>query len=161
LNSDHSSVLLNISATPLTRTEAPKLFSPLTNRLQFQNIINAQVDLNVKLKSNSDVDEAVNNLTTLIQSAAWAATKLVKPFNTYPNSHQIPEQIRSLIVEKRRARARYQSSRLPSHKSVYNKLANSFKKFLAKYKTNAFEQKLQSLSTTDGSHWKETKRMLK
>jgi len=35
------------------------------------------------------------------------------------------------------------------------------KKVLAKYKTNAFEQKLQSLCTTDGSLWKETKRMLK
>ncbi|KAL4084132.1 hypothetical protein QTP88_027967 [Uroleucon formosanum] len=161
LNSYHSSVLLNISATPLTRTEAPRLFSPQTNRLQFQNIINEQVNLKVRLKSNFDIDEAVNNLTTLIQSAAWAATKLDKPPHTYSNFQLVPEQIQSLIVEKRRARARYQSSRLPSHKSAYNKLANSLKKVLTKHKTNEFEQKLQSLSSTDGSLWKETKRMLK
>lgn len=35
------------------------------------------------------------------------------------------------------------------------------KKFLSKHKTNAFEQKLQSLSTTNGSLWKETKQLLK
>jgi len=35
------------------------------------------------------------------------------------------------------------------------------RKFVTKYKTNTFKQKLQSLSTTDGSLWKETKRMLK
>jgi len=60
------SVLLNISATPLTRNEAPRLFSAQTNRLQFQNIINEQVNLKVRLKSNLNIDEAVNNLTTLI-----------------------------------------------------------------------------------------------
>ncbi|KAL4091944.1 hypothetical protein QTP88_026543 [Uroleucon formosanum] len=97
----------------------------------------------------------------LFESAAWAATKLDKPPHTYSNFQLVSEQIRSLIVEKRRARARYQSSRLPSHKSAYNKLTNSLKKVLAKHKTNEFEQKLQSLSSTDGSLWKETKRMLK
>jgi hypothetical protein len=81
--------------------------------------------------------------------------------NTYSNFNLIPEKIRSLIVEKHKVRAKYQSSQFPSHKTAYNKLINSLKKVLAKYKTNAFEQKLQSLSTTDGSFWKETKRMLK
>jgi hypothetical protein len=98
---------------------------------------------------------------TMSTGIKFTATKLVKPPNIYSKSHLVPEQIRSLIVEKRRARARYQSSRLPSHKSAYNKFANSLKKVLAKHKTNEFEQKLQSLSSTDGSLWKETKRMLK
>lgn len=120
--------------------------------MKFQNnILNEQVNLKVKLKSNLDIDEAVNNLTTLIQSAAWAATKLDTHPNTYSNVHLVPKQIRSLIVEKRRSIARYQSSRLPSHKSAYNKLASSLKKVLAKHKTNEFEQKLQSLSSTGGS----------
>lgn len=139
MNLDHSSVLLNISATPLTRSKASKLFFALTNHLKFQNLINEQVNLQVKLKTYHDIDEVINNLTTLIQSAAWAATKLVKTPNTNLNSHLVPENIRSLIVKKRRTRAWYQSSRLPSHKAAYNKLANSLKKFLTKHKTNAFE----------------------
>lgn len=46
LNSDHSSVLLSISATPSVRIEPPKLFSPLTNRKQFHDIINEKINLN-------------------------------------------------------------------------------------------------------------------
>lgn len=68
--------------------------------------------------------------------------------------------MRSLIVEKRRARALYQSTRLPSHKSSYNRLANYLKKTLAKLKDNILEQKLTSLSPLDGSIWKETKKSL-
>ncbi|KAF0764271.1 Endo/exonuclease/phosphatase domain-containing protein, partial [Aphis craccivora] len=74
LNSDHSSIILNVSATAFARVEPPRLFSPLTDRLVFQNILNQRIDLKVKLKSNHDIDEAVNNLTMQIQSAACEAT---------------------------------------------------------------------------------------
>ncbi|KAL4085133.1 hypothetical protein QTP88_027425 [Uroleucon formosanum] len=161
LNSDHSSVILNVSATVFARVEPPRLFSPLTDRLEFQNIINQRIDLKIKLKSNYDIDEAVNNLTMLIQSATWEATKPNKTHDSKNNYPIVSDQIRCLIVEKRRARAKYQVTRLPSHKTAYNKLANLLKKVLAKYKSYEFEQKLHSLSVIDGSLWRETKRLLK
>ncbi|KAL4103307.1 hypothetical protein QTP88_018772 [Uroleucon formosanum] len=161
LNSDHSSVILNVSATVFARVEPPRLFSPLTDRLEFQNIINQRIDLKIKLKSIYDIDEAVNNLTMLIQSAAWEATKPNKTHDSKNNYPIVSDQIRCLIVEKRRARAKYQVTRLPSHKTAYNKLANLLKKVLAKYKSYEFEQKLHSLSVIDGSLWRETKRLLK
>ncbi|KAL4141955.1 hypothetical protein QTP88_004494 [Uroleucon formosanum] len=129
--------------------------------------VNKNINLNIRLKSNLDIDEAVNNFTTLIQSAAWTALKPVKTVNSNNlinsnfNYPLIPEEIRCLIVEKRRARARYHLSRLPSHKSAYNKLANSLKKILTKHKANAFEQKLHNLSVANGSLWRETKQLLK
>jgi len=55
LNSNNSLVLLSISATSLTRTEAPKLFYPSTNRFQFQNLVNEQVNLKIKLKPKLDI----------------------------------------------------------------------------------------------------------
>ncbi|KAL4136456.1 hypothetical protein QTP88_008004 [Uroleucon formosanum] len=111
--------------------------------------------------SNYDIDEAVNNLTMLIQSATWEATKPNKTHDSKNNYPIVSDQIRCLIVEKRRARAKYQVTRLPSHKTAYNKLANLLKKVLAKYKSYEFEQKLHSLSVIDGSLWRETKRLLK
>ncbi|KAL4103428.1 hypothetical protein QTP88_018805 [Uroleucon formosanum] len=161
LNSGHSSVILNVSATVFARVEPPRLFSPLTDRLEFQNIINQRIDLKIKLKSIYDIDEAVNNLTMLIQSATWEATKPNKTHDSKNNYPIVSDQIRCLIVEKRRARAKYQVTRLPSHKTAYNKLANLLKKVLAKYKSYEFEQKLHSLSVIDGSLWRETKRLLK
>jgi len=77
------------------------------------------------------------------------------------NQTLLPKRIHSLIVEKRRAKAAYQRTRLSSHKRVYNKLAYSLKKTLAKNKADALIQKLTNLSYYDGSLWKETKNLLR
>jgi len=160
LNSDHSSVILNIDATPQTRTVSPKLFTAATDRLKFHNIIADEINLKISLKSAQEIDDAVDNLTTLIQAAAFKSNTLNATTNSAHKHPFVSEQVRSLIVEKRRARARYQTTRLPSHKSAYNKLANSLKKCLAKNKADMFEQKLTSLSSVDGSLWRETKKLL-
>lgn len=73
LNSDHSSVsftTLNANTLPPTRSEPPKLFNASTNRLKFYNLVSQNIKLNVKLKSTDDIDIAVNNFTSMIQSAA-------------------------------------------------------------------------------------------
>lgn len=36
--------------------------------------LNAEIQLNVKLKTPDDIDLEVNNLTNIIQRAAWSAT---------------------------------------------------------------------------------------
>jgi len=51
LNSDHSSVILNIDATPQTRTVSTKLFTAATDRLKFHNIIADEINLKISLKS--------------------------------------------------------------------------------------------------------------
>jgi hypothetical protein len=128
-----------------------------------------KIDLKIKLKTIPDIDKAVNNLTILIQQTAWTSTKSDKTNSSVKNNANsnhflVPEEIRSLITEKRRVRARYQNSRLPSYKSAYNKLANSLKKTLAKNKSNSFERKLNQLlmlSAANGNLWRETKQLLK
>lgn len=157
-NSDHSSVMLSVSASPLTRQEPPKLFNSSTDKYKFHNLVDQQIKLNVKLKTPDDIDLAVNNLTQLIQSSAWSSS-----IKCHPSTHlpQIPEYTRSIIVEKRRARALYQRTRLPSHKQKYNKLANHLKKVLAKQKSESLANFLSNLSSKDGSLWRETKKICK
>jgi len=128
---------------------APKLFYPSTDRIKFHNLVDQEITLNVKLKTHEDIDNAVDKFTSIIQSAAWASqSKSTLTSNSIPS---LPIHIRSLITDKRRARARYQTSRLPSHRALYNKLSNSLKKQLLKYKSDIFEQKLSNLSSSDGS----------
>ncbi|KAL4104420.1 hypothetical protein QTP88_019721 [Uroleucon formosanum] len=158
LNSDHSSILLTISASPLTRLESPKLFKPSTDKNQFHDLVNQQIKLNVKLKSTSDIDLAVNNFTNLIQSAAWSSTS--KSQTTFHNP-LLPEYIHCIIVEKRRARANFQRTRIPSHKHEYNKLTNHLKKVLEKHKSETFNNFLSKLSPKDGSLWRATKNICK
>lgn len=83
--------------------------------LEFQNILNQQINLKFRRESNLDIDNAVGQVIKLIsscsyiQSGAWSA---IKPGEAhYPNFNYpiVAEKIqrRLLIVEKRRARAKY------------------------------------------------------
>lgn len=116
---------------------------------------------NIKLKTPDDLDLAVINLTNIIQTAAWSASasNVVSPI-TNPLL-LLPAQIRSNIVEKQRARALYQRTRLHSHKQNYNHLANALKKTVAKHKTSVFHNHHSNLTVKDGSLWRATKQALK
>lgn len=101
LNSDHSSVLLTLNTSP-TYKESNKLFNKFTDHSKFLELDNAQIKLNIKLKSPDDINIRVHNFTNIIQTAAWSAT------NTFPipcSSDPLPEYIRNKIVEIRRAGA--------------------------------------------------------
>jgi len=157
--SDHSAVLLTISAYPPIRPSLPKLFHHTTDRIKFHNLVDQNIKLQVSLKTPLEIDTAINNLTNIIHSAAWASSPTNTQYQNVPLS--VPEHIRILISNKRRARALYQRSRLPSHKNIYNNLSNSLKKTLAKHKNQSFSNYLTNLSPNNGSLWSATKRLLK
>ncbi|KAF0756532.1 Reverse transcriptase domain-containing protein [Aphis craccivora] len=92
---------------------------PTTNRLKFHNIIAEEINLKISLKFAREIDHAVNYLITLIQSAASKSNTLNTTKNSAHNHPFVSEQVRSLIVEKRRKRTCYQITRLPLHKSAY------------------------------------------
>lgn len=56
LNSDHSSVILTLNVSPPLRRDSPKLFNCTTNKLQFHDLVNQRIKLNVKLKTSDDLD---------------------------------------------------------------------------------------------------------
>jgi len=72
--SDHSSVLLTISASPPICSSPPKLFHPNTDRCRFHDLVDQNIDMKVSLKSPQEIDDAINKLTNVVQSAAWEAT---------------------------------------------------------------------------------------
>jgi len=126
-SSDHSAVLLTISAAPPIRSFPPKLFHSTTDKQKFHDLVNRNINLKISLKTTQEIDEAINNFTNVIQTAAWdASTSHRQHVNHSPS---IPEYIRILIANKRRARELYQRYRLPSLKPNFNNLANSLKKF--------------------------------
>lgn len=157
--SDHSAVLLTVSASPPIRLSLHKLFHHLTNRLKFHDLVDQNINLRVSLKSPQEIDTVINNLTNVIQSAAWASGPTKIQYSNVTLS--VPEHIRFLISNKRRARAAYQRSRLPSHKRIFNNLSNSLKKILAKHKNQSFVNHLSNLSPNNGSLWTATKSLLK
>jgi hypothetical protein len=76
----------------------------LSYRLKFHNIIADEINLKISLKSTQEIDDAVDNLTTLIQSVAFKSNTINTTMNSAHKHPFVSEQVRSLIVEKRRAR---------------------------------------------------------
>lgn len=82
LNSDHSSVLLTLNISP-TYKETNKIFNKFTDHSKFFQLVNTEINLNIKLKTSDDIDLAVYNLTNVIKSVAWSATNTI---STIPSS---------------------------------------------------------------------------
>jgi hypothetical protein len=156
--SDHTAVLLTVSSSPPIRSSPHKLFHPNTDRCRFHDLVDQNIDMKVSLKLTQEIDDAINKLTIVIQSAAWEATPTQAQISN--NSSSIPEHIRFLIANKRRARVLFQQSRLPSHKQYFNSLANSLKKILTKHKNHLQVNCLTNLSPNK-SLWDATKKSLK
>ncbi|VVC46288.1 Hypothetical protein CINCED_3A020171 [Cinara cedri] len=147
-----------MNAYPTLSMTSPKLFYPSIDSIKFHNLVDQKITLNVKLKTHKNIDNAVDKFTTIIQTATWASQS--KPTPTSTRNLLLPVHLRSLITDKRRAMAHYQISRLPSHKSLYNRLSNSLNNHFLKYKLDIFKQNLSNLSTFGGSLWMETNKLL-
>lgn len=82
---------------------------------KFKLNLDQNINLKVALKTHSDVDNAAEGIVQTIQQAAIKATSLINP-RIINSSQSLPADIKQLIINKRHARAKWQSTRLPSHK---------------------------------------------
>jgi len=158
--SDHSPVLLCIDASPHLQSSNPSLINGIMNWEQFRDITNQNIKLNFRLKCPNDIDDDVFNLTQIIQTAAWNSITQTKNNNNH-NHLSILTHFRELITQKRRARARWQRTKLPSDKSTYNKLTSSFKRILQQLRNESYNNWIASLTTKDNLLWRATRNYLK
>ncbi|KAL4142568.1 hypothetical protein QTP88_005004 [Uroleucon formosanum] len=146
--SDHTPVLLQIN------TQAPNKPSfKQINWPNFRNILSNITNLNIKLKTKEDIDLAITSLTENILLAK--NNSLSRTSNTISSNHITPE-ISQLIIEKRRARNKWQHSHYPDDRHIYNSRSNKLKKLLKKHKNVLYESHLSSLSPNNGSLWRKT-----
>ncbi|KAL4142032.1 hypothetical protein QTP88_004564 [Uroleucon formosanum] len=151
--SDHTPVLLQIN------TQAPSKPSfKQINWPKFRNILSNNTNLNIKLKTKEDIDLAITSLTENILLAK--NNSLFPTLNTIKSNHITPE-ISQLIIEKRRARNKWQHSHYPDDRHIYNSLSNKLKKLLKKHKNVLYESHLSSLSPNNGFLWRKTKSLLR
>jgi hypothetical protein len=157
-SSDHTPVFISLDSLPYSRPNKTYLTNGSTNWIKFRKIIDQKINLNINLKTPNEIDDAVQNFTDFIQSVAWNSTTL---HSYHKNYFSIPTHIRELITLKRRARARWQRSRLPSDKNIFNNLASTLKNILNKLKNDSFHNWATSLSVKNGSLWRATRNCLK
>lgn len=121
LSSDHTPILLNYRAIPCQRLSEKPLFSYKTNLERYQNYINSELNLKISLKTDTEIDDALENFVKLIHEAAYQATPLEE--NNKKSSVQITLEIKKLIKEKRRLRKLWQTTRRSSDKTNFNRAA--------------------------------------
>jgi len=160
-HSDHSPVLLTLDTSPLKRSMNPSLINGIVNWEKFQSILSNDINLNVSLKSPNQLEESVQYLTSTIQNAAWSSCKPNITNNYHQNNSSLPTYLRSLIVQKRRARATWQRTKYPTDKTKYNHLCTLLKRQMAKQRSEDFAKQTSLLSEKDGSLWKTTRKILK
>lgn len=154
LFSDHSALMLTLSASVINKPQTPKLTSPKTDWDLFKSFIDDNTNLRIKMKTPDEVDNAAQYLTTLIQKAAVFATPEEKQTRTGIN---IPKEIRDLIAEKRRQRKKWQNNRNPTDKTLLHQITRKVQSLLKRRQDESFGNYLLSLSINDNSLWTATK----
>lgn len=153
-SSDHTPVLLSLNDHVTLKTTYPTLTPEKINWQIFSESVESQVFLNISLKNHTDIDNAVLSLTDIIKNFAIRASYTHSPKTKQDN---LPLHLSQLLTEKRRARARWQRTHLPSDKSTYNRLYCNLKNLLYKYNTESYQHYINSLTNNNSPYGKQLK----
>jgi hypothetical protein len=113
LASDHSPVLISLNLRVLHQASQPTLCNRTTNWDYFRHLITMNLTLQVPLKTEAQIEDAVKYFTDLIQWAGWTAT----PKTTCTTSScDYPIFIKQKLAEKRRLRKEWHLHWTPTSK---------------------------------------------
>lgn len=78
LSSDHFPALITLSRL-IAATEKPlRLHNRKTNWTSFREIVRTTLDLNISLKTEDNITEAVEQFNNCVQNAAWKSTPAIQ-----------------------------------------------------------------------------------
>ena len=159
LSSDHTPVILTLSDTIISKPPKATLTNKFTDWGKFKIILEGVINLKVPLKTNDQLEKDVDIFTEQIITAAKECTPERK--NVIPGVNYSIE-VKEMILEKRRARRKWQHSRHPDDKNVFNRLSQQLKRHLNDLKNEGIGTFLEGLSAekdTNYNLWKATKRI--
>lgn len=154
LSSDHTPIIATISTSVIKITKPLKLCSSKTNWDSYKKEITNNLNLNISLKTPDEIEEATGNLISTLQEAAKRATPNLDAQSQVIN---IPLEIKKLISEKRKARAKWQRTHNPNDKTIYNRLGNTLKQKLRQTRDENYSKYITNLNRHDHSIWKPIK----
>lgn len=120
----------------------------------FKYELNKNIILPPILETVNDINKAVDNITTLIQNASKAAIPLRKQRTIEDN---LPDNIKILISQRNHIRKKWQQSRSDQLRILKNHLSNKVRLLINNHKNEAWQSKLEKLSTQDNSLWTKLK----
>lgn len=159
LSSDHTPTYLTLSEAIVRRETYATLINKYTDWDYFKRILGEKTNLKVPLKTTSQLEHEVDQITRDIQQAAWASTPTIK---AKPISITYPQEIKELLAKKRKLRRRWHQSRAPLDKAALNRTSTLLSNAIKKIKNEKMSKLLKNLTydtNTDHSLWKATKHL--
>ena len=161
LSSDHSPIIVSLNSAVISSVFPPKLHNKQTNWPLFKNHVETLLPLHIPLKTDLDIEDAIEIFNSAIQRASWLSTPPIR--NRKCNAPADPK-IREQIQSKRKLRKEWQRHRFPSDKTKLNKATKDLRLALSNNhdkSTEHFLSKLTNSKTTDYSLWRATRNTLR
>jgi hypothetical protein len=152
LSSHHSPILVTISSFIIHKKPPNSLHNKRTNWEQYRTEIEANIDLQVRLQTPTEMEAVLTNLTTTLTKAAEQATSKLQPSNLASNN--ISLEIKRLIAVKRKARATWHQTHVPQDKTALNRATNQLKIKIKDEKDRALHTYITGLNRFDNTIWK-------
>lgn len=159
LSSDHSPIIATIQNKIVQREIPLTLCNNKTDWEAYKNYINSHLNLNLPLKTEDNINEAVENFNVCVQNAGWLSTPKSMQSNKL---NTCSTEVLSIISLKRRTRKQWQLTRCPEIKRKLNILMKKLKRTLQKEKEQYIRSYLEKLSPSNSgeySLWKATKKL--
>lgn len=157
LLSDHSAITLTLSENIIQKESNPTLVNKYTDWTSFKQLLDMKIKLNTPLSKEEDLDAELERFIKHIQTTAWECTPDRK---RRLNGCCYPEEIRKLVIEKRKARRKWFQTRNRQDKTILNNLTQQLKREIKELKEESIATYLTNLTndrSTDYSLWKSTK----
>ena len=161
MSSDHSPIVLTLGEKILKKENYLTLTNRNTDWEGFKFDLDSITELNVPLKSPQQLDLDVSEFISNIQQCSWKNTPVCK---MRTKGCCYPLHITRLIAEKRKQRKKWQQTRFPQDKKLFNQLTRKLKVAIQEFNDETMSTHLNQRTndrTTDYSLWKTTKRLNK
>ncbi|GFU86375.1 probable RNA-directed DNA polymerase from transposon X-element [Trichonephila clavipes] len=154
LSSDHNPILISFDSN--TRFDFPKRNISTDWELFRELLSPAHYSFKpITARTGEDVETQVADLTNTILNTHALSSKSVRNRNTY----YINNDIKTLMIERNRARKTWQFTRNPNDKKVLNNIQNRLRRKIKAFQNKIWEDDLHSLDPDDGSLWNMSKEL--
>lgn len=156
LSSDHSLIFLTYLTSLFYNNT--NVFSCKMDIESYKYWIESNVNLNISLKTGSEIDDSVERFTQLLHEAAYLSSPRNNSWN--PNIVIISSQIKALITEKRQLRKKWQETHHPIDKRNLNVATKSLTRMLNNFRNNSIYNHIKPLNPNSNNEynlWKITK----
>lgn len=158
LSSDHSPVVLEYVSEVVLDDSVNNSKKKAVNWINYRKYISSHIELKIPLKTECDINNAINKFNELLTHASQTAT----PVATRNHQWKVTSasEVELAVLEKRRLRRKWQKHRSPSDKALLVEAVNKLKELLKDSADKNFKNYISELSSskdTNYSLWKATK----